>query len=265
MHNEKIVSYLTINGFTINPIKDEYSLVVLINSLCEIYDQKHFCDHREGVIHENYLGKQIEKPSIKYIENDTFKGLIGFCVLENGYFVIKIWDNIYPAEVQFDLYLDKKMDDCSIILDHLSCPAKPFDGMGLFDCTYSLTHSVKNKTFISKYDNKIPMYHVNESFDKEKYDEKNKDYYIILNQLEKIECHFCNLQATDLIFFDYPRKLAAVCSDHVNNGSNRELESEFNKNPDIRYVIKSDIKNILRIVNNEFITQNVYESDLDLD
>ena len=155
MHGEKVVSHLVINGFTINPIKDANLLIAFINSLCEIYDKKHVCDHGTKIIHENFLGKQIGTPSVSYISNDAFNGLIGFAALENGYFVIKIWDNIYPAEIQFDLYLDQKMDDCSIIVDHLSCPAKPYDGMGLFNCTYTLTHSVKNKTFISKYNNKI--------------------------------------------------------------------------------------------------------------
>ena len=78
-----------INGFTINPIKDEHLFEMLINSLCEIYDQKHFCDHRPGIIHKNYLGKQIGKPSISYISNESFKGLIRICSTRQWLFCYK--------------------------------------------------------------------------------------------------------------------------------------------------------------------------------
>ena len=239
-HNEKIVSHLTINGFTINPIKDVGCFTTFINSLCTIYYKKHECDHRIGLMHENYLGKQVGEPSVSYIENESFKGLIGFAVLENGYFVIKIWDNIYPAEVQCDLYLDEKMEDCDLIIDHFSCPAQPYDGMGLFNTTYSLNNSVKSKTFISKDNNKIYPYCVNEPFSKKDFEEKKENYYVILNELREIECHFCNQKATDLIFCDFPKKLAAVCKSHMSFGSNRELytseNSDKNQSLDVRYM-----------------------------
>jgi hypothetical protein len=222
VHNEKIVSHLTINGFTINPIKDIHCFTTLINSLCTIYDKEHECDHKIGVMHENYLGKQVGEPSISYIENESFKGLIGFTVLENGYFVIKIWDNIYPAEIQFDLYLDEKIKDCDLIIDHLSCPAQPYDGMGLFNITYSLNNCIKSKTFISKNNNQIPPYYVNQPFNIEELNEKKENYYVTLNQLKEIECHFCNEQATNLIFVGIPKKIAAVCKMHLNIGSPRE-------------------------------------------
>lgn len=239
-HNEKIVSHLTINGFTINPIKDIDCFVIFINSLCTIYDKKHECDHRIGLIHENYLGKQVGEPSVSYIENESFKGLIGFLVLENGYFVIKIWDNIYPAEVQFDLYLDEKIKDCDLIIDHFSCPAIPYDGMGLFNTTYSLNNCVKSKTFISKNNNKIQPYCVNEPFNVKELTEKRENYYFILNELREIECHFCNEKATDLIFYDFPKKLAAACESHMSAGSNREggpnKNGDNNQPLDIRYM-----------------------------
>lgn len=235
-HNEKIVSHLTINGFTINPIKDISCFVTLINSLCTIYNKKHECDHRIGLMHENYLGKQVGEPSVSYIENESFKGLIGFTVLENGYFVIKIWDNIYPAEIQFDLYLDEKIKDCDLIVDHLSCPSKPYDGLGLFNATYSLNNYVKSKTFISKNNNQIPPYCVNEPFNLKDLDEKKENYYYILNQLREVECHFCSEQATDLIFYDFPTKIAAVCKSHLSNGSNREFGGKNEQPLDIRYM-----------------------------
>lgn len=80
MHpNEKICTYLTINGFTINPIKDSFLLKVFIDSLCKDYKNNHMCDHGLDVVHQGYLGDQIGEPSIKYIQNENFQGLVRFC------------------------------------------------------------------------------------------------------------------------------------------------------------------------------------------
>ena len=80
-----------INGFTINPVKDKKVFEIFINSLCEIYDQKHFCDHQPHlkIIHKHYLGKQIGKPSISYISNESFKGLIRICSTRQWLFCYK--------------------------------------------------------------------------------------------------------------------------------------------------------------------------------
>jgi hypothetical protein len=88
-HNERVCTYLTINGFTINPIKDPDLLTVFIESLCSLYDKKHSCDHRLGLVHENYLKKLIEKPSISYVSNESFKGLIRFCRTRKWLFCYK--------------------------------------------------------------------------------------------------------------------------------------------------------------------------------
>lgn len=77
MHQkEEITTRLIINGFTINPIKDTYALKIFIDSLCSIYDNNHLCDLGTGIVHQNYLGKQIAEPSISYISNEKFRGLI---------------------------------------------------------------------------------------------------------------------------------------------------------------------------------------------
>jgi len=157
------------------------------------------------------------------------------------------------------------MEDCSIIIDHLSCPAKPFDGMGMFNHTYSLTHSVKNKTFISKRNNKTPMYFVNEEYSEIELKRQGENYSIILNQLKEIECHFCTLEASNLIFTHYPRKIVAVCNDHINNGSKKELDFKSEEGIDLRRVINSEIKKITHIVDGEIVTQNIFATDLDLD
>lgn len=183
--------------------------------------------------------------------------------MDNGYFVIKIWDNIYPAEVQFDLFLDAKMTDCSIIVDHLSCPAQPFDGFGLFNISYSLTHSIKNNVFISKNDKNKPSYKLNESFSKEKYNKDYKNHYVILNELKEIQCHFCELQATNLIFYSYPVILVPVCIAHLNRGSNREIDSNKECDIDIRKSYRNNIKQIQHEKNGKIITQNTYIENFD--
>lgn len=255
MHGEKVVSHLVINGFTINPVKDVSYLNVLINSLCTLYDNKHECDLGSGIVHENFLGKQIGEPSVSYVENTTFKGLIGFAVLENGYFVIKIWDNIYPAEVQFDLYLDKYLPDCDIIIDHLACPVGIYDGLGIFNVTYSLNHIKKSEPPISKENKNFPKNFNNETFDATKYNKDPQNYSFVLNKLKKIECYFCEEQITDLFFADYPNKVIFVCDFH------KKIMSY-----DAPNISKNlEIKKIKKIVDNEIITKNIYFTELDID
>jgi len=258
MHYERIASHLIINGFTINPIKDIYYLRILINSLCTIYDQAHECDFDSGIVHENYLGKQIGQPSVSYIENATFKGLIGFAVLENGYFVIKIWDDIHPAEVQFDLYLDAKLPDCDIILDHLSCPVGdryPFsDGLGLFDCTYSINYITKNESPISRINKKTPTYFKNESFNLEKYSQDPQNYSYVLNKFDKPpQCYFCEDNITDLIFSGHPNRIIFVCNEHKKNFHHENISSNFNS------------KKTIKIINDKIITKNINPTEFDID
>ena len=62
---------------------------------------------------------------------------------------------------------------------------------------------------------------------------------------------------------DYPKKVVAVCNFHENVGSKKELNSNLNEDLDIRYVVRSDIKNITKIINNQIVTQNIYKTDLD--
>ena len=253
MHGEKVVSHLVINGFTINPVKDISYLHILINSLCTLYENKHECDLGSGIVHENFLGKQIGQPSVSYIENTTFKGLIGFAVLENGYFVIKIWDGIHPAEVQFDLYLDTKLPDCDIILDHLSCPVGHYDGLGLFNCTYSINYITKNEPPISKENKKTPTYFKNESFNSEKYNQDPQNYSFILDEFHKVECYFCEENITDLTYIGYPKKIIFVCNNHKKMHYYEKNSFNFN------------VEKITKIIDNKIITKNIDPTEFDLD
>lgn len=271
MHlEEKISSRLIINGFTINPLKDPDVLNVVIMALCSDYDLIHTCDHRldmldekgEALLHKNYLGKLIDKPLVSYVQNKSFQGLIGFAILENGYFTIKIWDNTYPAQVQFDLFLDEKMDDCDIILDHLSCPAGAFDGLGLFNPTYSLTNFTKNDIFVTKNNKQDSAYLINKPFDKEKYD-KDPDYTFTLNEFTKNECHFCKLTAEYLIFHGYPRKVVAVCKSCNREGAGREHGANPNAFFDIRRKEENKIEKIVYEKNGESVTINYTKKNFD--
>lgn len=256
MHlNEFLCTYLTINGFTINPIKSKSQLKAIIKGLCN-YNQKHLCDFQTEIelIHTNFLGKQIGKPKIDYIFDQNFQGLIAHVTLENGYFTLKIIDNIYPAEIQFNLFLNKKMEDCSIIIDHLSAPARPNDGLGMFDATYSLVYVNKKNHFLSKSDNKKPFYFINQNPDLDNPNIKNSENYaIILNELKNIECSFCNQLAQYTVFCSFPRKTIPICKEHKDSrylngkelGANNQEELDIRNSADKHTSIiiqKDDIK-----------------------
>jgi len=228
---------LIINGFTINPIKDKNILVNILNGLCE-YQKKHLCDFEPKIVHTNYLGKQIGEPSIQYLKTDNHSGLVGYVLLENGYFVLKIWDNVYPAEIQFDMYLDEKMLDPYIVIDHLSAPAVPIDGLGMFNYKYTLSYITKQDNIIFKEDKQTPAYKINKEFLLEEYQKNPKQSRVILNQLDKISCYFCEKKADFFIFFDTPRKIVVSCEDHKTFGTTKELGADNSKTIDVRDISK---------------------------
>ena len=228
---------LIINGFTINPIKDKNSLINILNVLCN-YQKKHLCDFHRNLVHTNYLGKQVGPTRVDYIKNENHSGLVGYVLLENGYFVLKIWDNVYPAEIQFDMYLDEKMLDPYIVIDHLSAPATPLDGLGMFNYKHTLSYTTKQDNIIFKNNKKNAAYEINEPFDLEEYKKNPKNSKVILNELKNISCYFCNRNAESFVFFDTPRKIISVCQDHKKWGSTRELGADNSLTMDIRDVSK---------------------------
>jgi hypothetical protein len=157
------------------------------------------------------------------------------------------------------------MYDCSLIIDHLSCSAQPLDGMGLFNYSYSLTHSIRKEIFISKYNKMHAPYRVNEPYYREKHLKEIENYTVILNELKEIECYFCQSKGEYLIFYDYPKKIIPTCKVHKDQGSNREDGHDPNSILDIRKNNRDNFKKVKYEENGEIITKNVHIKDFDLE
>lgn len=205
------------------------------------YSKEHLCDYGYGKMHKNYLGHQIGNPYIVKIENEEYSGLMATQYMTNGYFVMKITDSTYPAEIRFDLFLNEPLQDVELLIDHLTAPAIPFDGPGIFDYKYSLSHENISTHHLSKFDKKESSYFVNDSM--ERYE--NGEWSITLNELEKIKCYFCNLDATRWIIIGAPwwplkdgetrdidlpeSQTFPVCNSHLGKGRHRERPSDKEK------------------------------------
>jgi hypothetical protein len=233
----KYCSRFTFHGYTINPIQDTHWLGNMLSGLFT-YSKEHLCDYGYGKKHLNYLGKQVGQPHIVNIEEPGNEGLIATQYMTNGYFVMKIYDKVYPAEVRFDLFLNEPLDDVELLIDHLTAPAIPFDGPGIFDYKYSLSHENLTIHNLSKSDRTKSSYTLHDPM------LKNNDgsWSITLNELEEIKCYFCNLLATRWIIVGPPWKpledgqirdinlpearSLPVCSKHVGEGRYRERPND---------------------------------------
>ena len=194
---KQIQSRLIINGYTINPVTNIDALNQVMNGLVS-YDSNHSCDLTKGVnIHKNYLGKSLCEPFSIIVKEKDNGGMIGQAFLENGYFTIRIWDKVYPAEVQFDLYLRSELKDIDLIMDHLCNPATPYDGFGLFDCTYSLNHEYIKSSPLSKFNKEQSSYFVNDTLQNNEH-----GWHVTLNELDELFCYFCDKKAEFWIFLN---------------------------------------------------------------
>ncbi len=219
-----------LNGFTINPVTEKNILVNIMRGLGE-YQDNHLCDYSKGTIHKNYLGRIILGPIVTDVSDTEKNGLVGHCILDNGYYTIRIWNETFPAAFQFDLFLENDLQDTDLILDHLCAPAVPNDGFGIFDYTYS-TEKIKLLDSPLRKENPYESsYKVNDSIN---YLSKDKDNWeITLNQLKTTECYYCKNAATDWIFIDDMQKVhvdfksVIVCKEHIKNGRIRELSSSL--------------------------------------
>jgi hypothetical protein len=236
--NLKYFSRFNLHGYTINPIKD---IQWLSNMLCGLftYSDNHLCDYGRGKMHLNYLGKQIGLPYIVKIEEPGNEGFIATQYMTNGYFVMKILDSVYPAEIRFDLFLTEPLVDAELLIDHLCAPAIPFDGPGVFDYTYSLTHENAPFHHLNKSDRSKSSYYINEPMLK---NESGEVWSITLNELNSIKCHFCEKNAVRWIIIGAPWeplnsgesrdinlpefKTVTVCDNHLGEGRYREKNSD---------------------------------------
>jgi hypothetical protein len=227
-HKSKLVTRLNINGFSINPVADKTFLFNIIKGLTE-YDDKHFCDYGKNVVHKNYIGTPVFLPEVTLINENERTGFVGFCVLTNGYLVIRMFTNTYPSTIEFDLVLDDKLEDIDLIIDHLCAPAIPNDGLGMFDYTYSLkTEKMLDNSLFKDNQNDSP-YHLNDQI--KFLDEGKTEWEVVLNELKTIECYYCKDNGTNWIFIDdvanvhLDFKSVVVCKAHMHRGRIRELSS----------------------------------------
>lgn len=180
---------LILNGFTINPVTHLPHLINILRGLTE-YSIKHKCDTgSDGPIHTNYLGRSIFGPVGTKIPDmhSSNAGSIVQGILENGYYTCRVWENCYPAKIQFDLFLEDDLPDIDLIIDHFSAPAIPQDGLGLFDYTYSISKTKEHTTTLQKNTDKDSAYDVNDLIAFE-----DGKWSVILNTLKAPECYFCN-------------------------------------------------------------------------
>lgn len=227
-HRNKVVTKFTLNGFTINPVTEKHILVNIMRGLAE-YKGNHLCDYSKGVVHKNYLGDIVLGPVATLIENVENTGLVGHCILDNGYYTIRIWDNTHPAKFQFDLFLEDDLKDPDLIIDHLCAPPVPNDGFGVFDYTYSTKKIKLSESPLTKHVDSESQYLVNDKINFINGEKNNWD--ITLNQLKEIQCYYCEENATNWILIDDMSKVhidfksIVVCKDHIKNGRIRELSS----------------------------------------
>lgn len=234
-------NYLTVNGYTINPIKDSSMLRDIVLGLVG-YKEFHKCDYGiNDIVHKNYLGKIVGPPNIQYIDYDGYRGLTALVFLTNGYFSLKILDSIYPAEIQFDLYIRGELNDPDLIIDHLAAPGVAHDGMGMFDYTYDLKST------------KIPQHKLSRPDANFVVNNLNKNTLDSLNYLESTHCYFCNNRPEYWIFLgpneNETTKSALVCKDHKSLGRSGELIDPFLVGKPSNAII------------NLFDRQNVYDDD----
>lgn len=237
-HNIDVGSKLVINGFTINPIKDKDAFKITLESLFSYeYMEKHLCDLDSKTTHTNFLKKSTLDSTVFYIDNEFEKGLIGFVVLKNGYYTLKIVYSKNPAEIQLDMYINEPTLNSDLIIDHLCAPSVPFDGFGMFDYTFSILNMSKPTTIVSDVDNNI-RYTNNKLFNMDEFNDDPK-YSIVLNELQHIHCFYCDNEGKFFVFKNDSRKIVSVCIKHVNKKyvSTKELGHE-GKGLDIRVVRK---------------------------
>lgn len=256
----KFINNLTIHGFTINPTTHPDILKNIIRGLAG-YSEMHLCDYVENELprktHKNYLGKIIGEPNVVEIKNDEKVGLIGHCFIDNGYFNIRVWNNIYPSQIYFELFLEDEILDADLIIDHLSAPAIPNDGLGMFDYTYSISKKILPSSTLEKFSKLESSYHVNDPILLD-----GENWEIELNKLKEMECYFCKAEPNSWIFVKNDKgphtsfRATLVCQDHKRLGRLGETEGI---NPEHLFINQNEKnKNMLSSKNMKKFTFNTF-------
>ena len=158
----EVVSHLSIKGFTLNPLKNRYMAENLLRGLGTTYEKNHNCDWDSSVTHRYHFEEiLLESINCNYIEDKGSRGMVGFAALVNGYYVLRIWDEYEPAQIEFNVYVRGDLDP-DICLDHLKAPYSKekvnADGLGMFDFTYSLVKEPLPFNQIMKKDKELRPY-----------------------------------------------------------------------------------------------------------
>lgn len=177
-------------------------------------------------------------------------------MLDNGYYTIRIWNNVYPAEIHFDLFLEDDLEDIDLIVDHLSAPAVPNDGLGMFNHTASINRHIVQSNNLNKYNKDESAYYVNKplSF----LDSDKKHWEVTLNKLGSPECYYCKNSPDQWIFVDDDSQshlnfiVVLSCKDHKNLGRVSEISSGSN-NEEVDYHTSLNEK--------KFIMEDVFDSN----
>lgn len=250
--NSEINTNVKIFGFTINPPKNEEQMKNILYGLINNYEKKHICDFSKNgdVVHINPLIEQkihfneINVKKIRFKQNSV---LIGFLPLNNGYMVIRIKLNTYPCEVSIHIFLNEKVEDIDLIIDHFSAPvlSNPenanADGMELFDIDYSITYESERGNKVNKHDKNIYP-------ERTDWRGENKNY------LHNIECFFCRKDAEFVSIYGHPGRSILVCETH-------KIHVEDNKSKEFKVDYKNNEKYLTTkiTVNNEIYSKNIKE------
>lgn len=231
------------------------------------YEDIHFCDYGvKNTTHQNYLGSIIAGPFASIVDTDSSHGVIGHCMLTNGHYTLRIWDNVFPAEISLEVFLEDDLPDIDLIVDHLSAPAIPNDGLGLFDYTFSVTTSSVPSSGLRKSAIGDSSYHINSpiSF----IGEDKKDWEITLNKLKETECYYCKNSPYQWIFIDdcvnchLNFRSVLVCKEHVGMGRVGEIVSGSNNSEELDYHTSKDgkmfiMEDVVDENNNKLFTKNI--------
>ena len=107
LHNQ-----LLVNGFTTSALKSETAAVEWMQSLVDSIDMK-----------------TIQGPYASYVTKDGNRGLTCIVMIETSHIALHVWDEPYPAEIQFDLYTCGELPEEHIL-------RKLEDELGLTDYNY---------------------------------------------------------------------------------------------------------------------------------
>ncbi len=175
------------------------------------------------------MGNIVAGPFASKITDSENSGLVGHCMIDNGYYTVRIWDNCYPAQISFELFFEGDLPDIDLIVDHLCAPATPNDGLGMFNHSSSINKEIIQTNALKKFNQDESPYIVNKplSF----IDKDKTEWEVVLNKLKSPECYYCTKNPDHWIIIDQDTELhlnfisVLSCAEHKSMGRVREIVS----------------------------------------